>query len=156
MTFQSTLFNQLLHFIPNYHEPLRLIEYKDPETEKFYAFLTNPLNLSAMTIAEFYHQRWQIELFFKWIKQNLKIKTFLGTSKNAVMAQVWTAMIYFLLLAYLKFQSKYSSSLTELSGKFQNTLMERLNILEVLSLKRKALVTLQDGLIPKQMVLFLI
>jgi hypothetical protein len=137
-----------------YSEPIRLIEYKDPETGKIYVFLTNHFDLAAITIAEIYHQRWQIELFFKWIKQNLKIKTFLGTSKNAVMAQVWTAMIYYLLLAYLKFQSKCTSTLTELSRRFQNTLMDRLSILEVLSLTKKALMTLQDGLIPKQLVLF--
>ncbi len=74
-------------------------------------FITNNFQLAPTTIAAIYKQRWQIELFFKWIKQNLKIKTFLGTSKNAVMAQVWVAMIYYLLLAYIKFMSKARLSL---------------------------------------------
>lgn len=72
--------------------PLRRIGYSDPLTGKHYVFLTNHFALSAKTIADIYKQRWQIELFFKWIKQNLKIKTFIGTSKNAVMTQIWIAL----------------------------------------------------------------
>jgi len=65
-------------------------------------FLTNNFKLSAFTITQIYKSRWQIELFFKWIKQNLKIKSFLGTNKNAVLSQIWVAMCYYLLLAYIK------------------------------------------------------
>ena len=89
-----------------YPTALRLIRYVDPETGKLLEFLTNLLELNAITIAELYKERWQIELFFKWIKQNLKIKTFLGTSENAVMSQIWVAMIAFLLLRVLQLSSE--------------------------------------------------
>ena len=79
---------------------LRKIGYRDPETGKHYVFLTNIRHLVAKTICDIYHGRWQIELFFKWIKQNLKIKTFFGTSRNAVLTQVWIALIAVLLLAF--------------------------------------------------------
>jgi putative transposase len=84
---------------------LRRIGYRDAETGIHYIFLTNNFKLSAKTIADIYKSRWQIELFFKWIKQNLKIKTFLGTSKNAVMTQIWIALCVYLILSYLKFTS---------------------------------------------------
>jgi putative transposase len=90
---------------------VRQVVYFDAETKKQYTFLTNHFKLSAQTIADIYKQRWQVELFFKWIKQNLKIKSFLGTSKNAVMTQVWVAMCVYLLLAYLKFCNKVQPSL---------------------------------------------
>lgn len=69
-------------------------------------FLTNHVHLSARTLAAIYKDRWQIELFFKWIKQNLKIKTFLGTSRNAVLTQIRVAVCMYLLIAYLQFMSK--------------------------------------------------
>lgn len=78
---------------------LRLVEFFDEETGKTYQFITNNFNLAASTIAGIYKRRWQIELFFKWIKQNLKIKSFLGTSENAVMTQIWIALIHYLLVA---------------------------------------------------------
>jgi len=93
-----------------YPNTLRMVSYYDKETEKELVFLTNNFNLSAKTIADLYKARWEIELFFKWIKQNLKIKTFLGTSYNAVMTQIWVAMIYYLLLSFIKFQTKYNYS----------------------------------------------
>jgi len=81
-----------------YPKNLRLITFYDSKKEKELVFITNNFKLAASTITELYKYRWQIELFFKWIKQNLKIKTFLGTSENAVMTQIWTAFIYYLLL----------------------------------------------------------
>ena len=72
--------------------PLRRIVYRDIDTGKQYIFLTNHFKLAAKTIADVYKARWQVELFFKWIKQNLKIKSFVGTSKNAVMTQIWIAL----------------------------------------------------------------
>ncbi len=86
----------------HYPEPVRLVYFVDPETKKKLWFLTNLLDVEALTIAQLYKQRWQIELFFKWVKQNLKIKSFLGTSENAVMSQIWVAMIVFLLLKVLQ------------------------------------------------------
>lgn len=76
--------------------PLRRIGYRDSETGKHYVFLTNNFKLAAKTIADIYKARWQVELFFKWIKQNLKIKSFVGTSKNAVMTQIWIALCIYL------------------------------------------------------------
>lgn len=92
----------------DYTEKLRVVRYHDQETKKIYEFMTNNFTLSAKSIADIYKSRWDIELFFKWIKQNLKIKTFIGTSENAVRIQIWTALITFLLTEYIRFISKTS------------------------------------------------
>lgn len=104
---------------------LRRIGYVDPETGKHLVFVTNDLRLAASTIADVYRQRWQIELFFKWIKQNLRIKAFLGRSLNAVLSQLWTAMIVYLLLAFWKFQLRLGWSLTQILRLLQLSLFER-------------------------------
>ena len=111
-----------------YPELLRRVHYRDPETGQEYAFLTNRLDLSALEVAALYRRRWQIELFFKWIKQNLKIKAFYGTSKNAVLIQIWTALIAHLLLVWLKFKSKTGWGLLELTRLAQTMLLERLDL----------------------------
>jgi len=85
-----------------YPEPLRRIKYSDPETGKIYVFLTNNLDLAPKVIADLYKSRWQIELFFKWIKQHLRIKAFYGTSENAVKTQIWTAISVYVLIALVK------------------------------------------------------
>jgi len=118
-----------------YSKNLRLITFYDKEKDEELYFLTNNFKLAAATIADLYKHRWQIETFFKWIKQNLKIKTFLGTSPNAVMTQVWAAMIYYLLLAFIKFQTKYSYSMHELTRVIGEILMENLSLIEALKLK---------------------
>lgn len=105
--------------------PLRLVVYVDAETQKEYRFVTNAFHLPAQTVADLYKERWQIELFFKWLKQNLKIKTFLGTSKNAVLTQLWIALCVYLLLAYLKFLSKIGLSLGQMLRILQLSLFER-------------------------------
>jgi hypothetical protein len=92
---------------------LRRIEFVDAEDKK-YVFLTNRLDLAAVTIAEIYRQRWQIELFFKAIKQNLRIKTFVGTSENALHVQIWTALIAMLMLRFLQLSSTWGWSLSNL------------------------------------------
>lgn len=115
-----------------YPEELRLITFYDNNKKEELAFITNNFKLAASSIAELYKYRWQIELFFKWIKQNLKIKSFLGTSENAVMTQIWTAMIYYLLLAFIKFQTRYAYTLHELTRVIGETLMEHLDIIELL------------------------
>lgn len=117
-----------------YPHPLRRITYYDETTERRLVFLTNNRELSAGTIAALYKARWQIELFFKWIKQHLKIKTFLGTSKNAVMTQIWIAMIYYLLLAYIKRQTKFKGSLLDLTRMVAETLLHRIPLLHIVSL----------------------
>jgi hypothetical protein len=94
--------------------PLRLITLYDPETDKILAFLTNHMDLGATTIAAIYKDRWQIEIFFKALKQNLKIKTFVGTSANAVKIQIWTALIAILILRFLQLRSTFHWSLSNL------------------------------------------
>jgi len=94
--------------------PLRRIEVYDPDTEQILVFLSNHLTLGATTIAAVYKERWQIEIFFKALKQNLKIKTFVGTSSNAVKIQIWTALIAMLILRSLQLQSKFNWSLSNL------------------------------------------
>jgi len=127
-----------------YPQELRMIEFYDEETKKHLIFLTNNMKLAASTIATIYKSRWQIELFFKWIKQNLKIKSFLGTSKNAVMTQIWVAMSYYLLLTYIKYQTKYAHSLLTLSRLIRETLFERKNLIDILTLKPERLLAVQD------------
>jgi hypothetical protein len=94
--------------------PLRRIEFYDPVKKEILVFLTNHLKLGASTIAAIYKDRWQIELFFKAIKQNLKIKTFVGTSANAVKIQIWTALIAMLVLRFLQLRSQFNWSLSNL------------------------------------------
>ena len=128
----------------HYPKELRMIEFYDKETKKNLTFLTNNMKLAASTIAAIYKSRWQIELFFKWIKQNLKIKSFLGTSKNAVMTQIWVTMSYYLLLTYIKYQTKYAHSLLTLSRLIRETLSERKNLIDILTLKPDRILSVQD------------
>jgi len=116
-----------------YPTKLRLVTYYDAIHGKLYKFITNILHLSAKTIADIYKARWEIEIFFKWLKQNLKIKTFLGTSKNAVLTQIWVAMIYYLLLTYIKYQTKYSGSLTMLTLVIGEMFFDRIPLIDLLS-----------------------
>jgi len=111
---------------------LRLITYHDPETDKEYHFLTNSFELKASLVAELYKERWQIELFFKWIKQNLKVKTFLGTSRNAVLTQLWIALCVYLLLSFLKFKARLGISLTTILRLLQLNLFERRQLIDLL------------------------
>jgi hypothetical protein len=115
----------------NIPQPLRLVGYTDPETGKEYRFITNADHLDARTIADLYKERWQIELFFKWIKENLKIKTFLGTSRNAVLTQIWIALCVYLLLSFLKFKAKLGLSLQQMMRLLQLNLFERRNLIEL-------------------------
>lgn len=112
--------------------PLRRIGYRDPETGKHYVYLTNNFHLAAKTIADIYKARWQIELFFKNIKQNLKIKSFVGTSKNAVLTQIWIAMCVYLLLAWIKFSNGIGISLQQIIRLLQLNLFERRDLLKLL------------------------
>ena len=93
---------------------LRRVEVWDEENSKVITLLTNHMTFGSTTIAAIYKDRWQIEIFFKTIKQNLRIKTFVGTSPNALMIQIWTALIAVLILKYLKFRSLFQWSLSNL------------------------------------------
>ena len=112
--------------------PMRLVTYACPDTGKVYEFLTNIDHLSARAIADIYKSRWQVELFFKWIKQNLKLKGFVGTSKNAVLTQIWIALCVSLLLAYLKFSARVEMSLQQIARLLQLNLFLRRDLLALL------------------------
>jgi putative transposase len=114
-----------------YPDALRRVGYRDPETGNHYVFWTNAFHLAAATIAAIYKARWQIELFFKTIKQNLKIKTFLGTSENAVMTQIWIALITYLMLAFLRFKSGLGLSFQQLLRLLQINLFDRRKLVDL-------------------------
>lgn len=133
----------------DYPKDLRLVIYYDEEHKQMYEFLTDEFRLSALNIALIYKQRWQVELFFKWIKQHLKIKTFLGTSKNAVMTQIWVAMIYYLLLSFIKHQTKFAGSLLELSRIFAEVILQKVHLIDLLSLTPKTLHRLKSRASPQ-------
>ncbi len=115
----------------DYPDYLRRIKYRDEETGKIYVFLTNNFELSALLIAQLYKERWKIELFFKWIKQHLRIKSFYGTSRNAVYCQIWIAICMYLLVAILKKRLKLEHSLYTLLQIFSLTLFEKVTINEL-------------------------
>jgi putative transposase len=118
---------------------LRRVGYWDQENDKHFVFLTNHMTLPARTIADIYKERWKVEIFFRFIKQNLKIKTFLGNSKNAVLSQIYVALIAYLLLAYQKFMSKIGLSLHYLSRLVQRNLFQQCETLELPDPRRKIL-----------------
>lgn len=118
---------------PAYPARLRQVRYQDAATGKRYVFWTNAFHLAAPTIAAIYQQRWQVELFFKAIKQNLRIKTFLGTSENAVMTQVWVALITSLILAFLRFKAGLGISFQQMVRLLQINLFERRKLIELCS-----------------------
>lgn len=107
---------------------LRCIRSKDPETGKIIVILTNNMRWSAKTIAAIYKERWQIELFFRALKQQLCVKSFVGTSKNALLSQLWIALITYLLLSYLKFKSRFNWSLNTLFSILPTNLFARRNL----------------------------
>ena len=116
-----------------YPEKLRRIKYFDADTNKTFVYLTNNFSLSALTIAELYHCRWRIELFFKWIKQHLRIKVFYGTSENAVKTQIWIAVSTYLLVAIVKKMLKIELSLYTILQILSVTIVEKMPVLQVLT-----------------------
>ena len=116
-----------------YPERLRRIKYFDSEKNKMFVFLTNNCSLPAFTIAELFRCRWQIELFFKWIKQHLRIKAFYGTSENAVKTQIWIAVATYLLVAIIKKMLKIELSLYTIIQILSVTIFEIMPILQVLT-----------------------
>lgn len=95
----------------DYPQPLRRVKYYDKETDKTFNFLTNNFVVSAQTVADLYRNRWQVELFFKWIKQHLRVKSFFGTSENAVKTQIWIAISVYVMVAIIKKRLKIEASL---------------------------------------------
>jgi len=117
----------------DYPVPLRRIGYRDPQTGKVLVFLTNNFTIPALTITQLYRGRWQIELFFKWLKQHLRIKAFYGTSPNAVRTQIWIAIAVYLLVAILKKRLQLDSSLYTILQILSLTLFEKMPVLQALS-----------------------
>jgi hypothetical protein len=116
-----------------FEAPLRRIRFKDPETGKTLVFLTNNFALPALTITELYRCRWQVELFFKWIKQHLRIKAFFGTSENAVKSQIWIAVSVYVLVAIVKKRLRITASLYEILQILSLTMFERIPLDQLLS-----------------------
>ena len=135
----------------DFDTPLRRVRFKDPTSGKRLVFLTNNFILPAFTITELYRCRWQVELFFKWIKQHLRIKVFFGTSENAVKTQIWIAVSVYVLVAIVKKRLKLSASLYEMLQILSLTMFERIPLDQLLS----NIVTgdMQTGS-PNQLILF--
>jgi len=115
-----------------YPDPLRKVSYFDAERNKRLKFLTNNFTLPARTIADIYRQRWQVELFFKWIKQHLRIKAFYGTSENAVKTQIWIAVSIYVLVAIVRKRLGLEASLYQILQILSVTLFEKTPILQAL------------------------
>jgi len=112
----------------HYPEHLRRIRFKDPETDKTLVFLTNNTTLPALTIAALYKRRWQVELFFKWIKQHLRIKKFFGTSENAVKTQIWCAVSIYVLIAIIRKELQLEASLYTLLQILSVSVFEKIQL----------------------------
>lgn len=117
----------------DFDTPLRRVRFKDPVTGKGLVFLTNNFILPALTITELYRCRWQVELFFKWIKQHLRIKVFYGTTENAVKTQIWIAVSVYVLVAIIKKRLNLSASLYEILQILSLTMFERIPLDQLLS-----------------------
>ena len=135
----------------DYPSFLRRIRFRDPETDKHLVFLTNQFTLPAITVCALYKSRWQIELFFKWIKQHLRIKVFFGTSENAVKTQIWTAISVYLLVAIVKKRLDLPGSLYTLLQVLSVTLFEKIPIAQAL---QPTDYTSQHLIQPSQLILF--
>lgn len=117
-----------------YPEKLRRIKYYDAETEKTFTFLTNNFSLPALTITQLYRCRWQVELFFKWIKQNLRIKSFYGTTENAVKVQIWIAISVYVLVAIIKKKLNLDMNLYTILQVLSITVFEKTPLYQVLNI----------------------
>jgi hypothetical protein len=147
----QTIFLTGVYSPQDYQAPLRRIRFKDPETAKTLIFLTNNFVLPAFTITELYRCRWQVELFFKWIKQHLRIKAFFGTSENAVKSQIWIAVSVYVLVAIVKKRLKISASLYQILQILSLTMFERMPLDQLLA---QAVTDDIDADFGKQLILF--
>lgn len=135
----------------DYPDKIRRIKYKDVETGNTYEFITNNFQTDALTICKLYKQRWQVELFFKWIKQNLRIKVFYGTSRNAVYTQIWIAISVYVLIAIIKKELNSPYSLNKILQILSVGVFEKIQLYQAFSK-----IELTDNLTdrPKQLILF--
>jgi transposase len=122
----------VVNSIKGYPDALRRVSYVDPETNKRFRFLTNNFVLPALTIARIYKSRWQVELFFKWIKQHLRIKAFYGLSENAVKTQIWIAVSVYVLVAIVRKRLRLNASLYQILQILSLSLFEKMPILQAL------------------------
>jgi hypothetical protein len=117
----------------DYPQPLRRIKYHDQDTGKTFNFLTNNFTIPAQTVADLYRYRWQVELFFKWIKQHLRIKSFFGTTENAVKSQIWIAVSVYVLVAIIKKRLKLETELYTILQILSLTLFEKIPLDQLLA-----------------------
>ena len=134
-----------------YPDALRRVSYLDVETRKSFKFLTNNFTLPAVTIAQIYKCRWQVELFFKWIKQHLRIKAFFGTSENAVKTQIWIAVSVYVLVAIIRKRLRLEASLYQILQILSVTLFEKTSILQALQASDSDFELIDSG---NQLILF--
>jgi len=133
LRYDQTIMLTGFYSLRDYPDKLRRIKYYDTDTNKTLIFLTNNFSLPALTIAQLYRCRWQVELFFKWIKQNLRIKNFYGTSQNAVKTQIWIAISVYVLVAILKKRLNIPTSLYTILQILSVTVFERIPLLQLLT-----------------------
>ena len=117
----------------DYPDKIRRVKYYDNETDQTFVFLTNNFTLPPLTIAQLYRCRWQVELFFKWIKQNLRIKSFYGTSENVVKTQIWIAISVYVLVAILKKELRLPASLYTILQALSVSVFERTPLSQLLT-----------------------
>ena len=134
-----------------YPQPLRRISYYAADLDRRFVFLSNNFSLPALTIAQLYRCRWQVELFFRWIKQYLRIKAFYGTSINAVKTQIWIAVCVYLLVTIVKKELKIDRSMGEILQILSIGLFEKTPFLQAFTRERT---TISEGLHPNQLFLF--
>ncbi len=135
----------------DYPDDLRRVTFYDTERSKHLVFLINNFTLPALTIAKLYKQRWQVELFFKWIKQHLHIKAFFGTTKKAVKTQIWIAMITYLLVAIIKKRAASTASLYDILQILSISPFEKITIKQIINQMPPQNF---DDKLPKQLTLF--
>ena len=140
-----------VHSATDYPQPLRRIKYHDEQTGKTFNFLTNNFTVPAQTVADLYRYRWQVELFFKWIKQHLRIKSFFGTSENAVKTQIWIAVSVYVLVAIIKKRLNLKADLYTILQVLSLTLFEKTVLLQLLTGDESIM---QDSDMVKQLNLF--
>jgi IS4 transposase len=144
----TVLFDEVVevdgHKHSEYPKPLRVVTFYHEETGKILKFLANNFEMTPETIAEIYKYRWQIELFFKWIKQHLKIKSFLSTSKNGVKIQIWSALITYLLLHIIKSRLVRTVDLFEIYRRLTLALDKKLDIYELLTNKIESTIGIKN------------
>lgn len=132
----QTIMLKIRHSLQLYPYPLRYVSYYDTERDRRLVFLSNNFHLPALTVAQLYKCRWQIELFFKWIKQHLRIKAFYGTSANAVKTQIWTAISVYVLVAIIKKQLHIDRSLNEILQILSTAVFEKRPLYQLLTENR--------------------